>query len=178
MDQHTRDALSELEALKPKQHFKGPLKLPSINCRAKVQHIEDDNSPPPTQEQIKFIQQVIGKFLFMAGAVDDTLLHALNDRACQASKGTQQTWEAAQHVFECIACNTTPVIKCRASDVILKAESDAAFDVTPDSEAGLQITSILDHLMTPNSMLQFMFSWRQSKASWEVQLRQKWQLST
>ena len=135
MNQCVQDTLSELEVIKPKQHFKGPSKAPSINYGAKIQYIEDDTSAPLSPEQIKFIQRVIGKFLFMARAVDDTLLHALNDLACQVSKGTQKTWEATQHVLNHIACNPTPAIRHRASDMILKAESDAAFDVTPDARS-------------------------------------------
>lgn len=135
MNQYIQDALSELEETKPKQHFKGPSKSPSINYGAKIQYIEDDTSAPLTPGQIKFIQRVIGKFLFMARAVDNTLLHALNDLACQVSNGTQKTWEATQHVLNYIACNRTPTIRYRASDMILEAESDAAFDVTPDARS-------------------------------------------
>ena len=135
MDQYIQDALSELEVTKPKQHFKGPSKSPSINCGARIQHVEDDPGEPLSPEQTKFIQRVIGKFLFMARAVDNTLLHALNDLACQVSKGTQKTWEATQHVLKCVACNPTPAIRHKASDMILEAESDAAFDVTPDARS-------------------------------------------
>ena len=125
-----------MEATKPKQHFKGPSKSPSINHGAKIQCVEDDNSAPPTQEQTKFVQRVIGKFLFIAEEVDDTLLHALNNLAYQVSKSIpQQTWEATQHVLKCTACNPTPEIRCRASDMILEAESDAAFDVIPDARS-------------------------------------------
>ena len=129
MDQCAQDALSELEVTKPKQHFKGPSKSPSIDHGAKIQYIEDDSSAPLTPGQIKFIQRVIWKFLSMARAVDNTLLHALYDLACQVSKGTQKTWEATQHVLNCIACNPTPAIKHEASNMALEAESDAAFDV-------------------------------------------------
>ena len=135
MDQYVQDALSELEVTKPKQHFKGPSKSPSINYGAKVQYVEDDTSERLTPEQTKFIQRVIGKFLFLARAIDNTLLHALNDLACQVSKGTQRTWEATQHVLKYIACNPRPAIRYRASDMVLEAESDAAFDVTPDARS-------------------------------------------
>ena len=91
MDQCTQDALSELEVVTPKQHCKGPSKSPSVNHGAKVQHVEDDDSPPLTQEQTEFIQRVISKFLFVARAADDTLLHVSNDLACQVSEGTQHT---------------------------------------------------------------------------------------
>ena len=135
MDQCIQDALSELEVTKPKQHFKAPSESPNINCGAKIQCVEDDNGAQLTPEQTKFIQRVTGKFLFMARAVDNTPLHALNDLACQVSKETQKMWEATQHVLKHIACNPTPAIRHRASDVILEAESDAAFDVTPDARS-------------------------------------------
>ena len=134
-NQCIQDALSKLEVTKPKQRFKGPSKSPSINCRAKIQCIKDDNSAPLTQEQIKFIQRVIGKFPFMARAVDNAPLHALNDPACQVPKGTQRTWEATQHILNHMACNPTPAIRCQAGDVILEAKSDAVFDVTPNARS-------------------------------------------
>ena len=41
-----QEALSEMEASAPKQHFKGPSKAPVIDCGAKIQHAADDTSPP------------------------------------------------------------------------------------------------------------------------------------
>ena len=80
---------------------------------------EGGTSPLLDAEGAKFIQRVIGKFLFMVRAVDNTLLHALGDLACQASKGTQQTWEATQHILQHIACNPTPAVGHRASNTFL-----------------------------------------------------------
>ena len=84
-----------------------------------------------TKEEIKRIQKVIGKFLFLARAVDNTILHALNELACDVSEGTQKTLEAAIYLLSYIACSPKPKIRFHASDMKLLIGSDAAFHVRP-----------------------------------------------
>ena len=69
--------------------------------------------------------------MFMARAVDHTMLHSLNNIAFAATKGTKATLEATNYFLNYIACNPLPRIKYRASDMILHVESDAAYLVAP-----------------------------------------------
>ena len=48
-----------------------------------------DDSPPLDDAGKKWIQQIIGSFLYYARAVNPTILMALSDIACQSSKPTQ-----------------------------------------------------------------------------------------
>ena len=57
-----------------------------------------------TKAQNHFLQQVTGKFLYYARAVDCTMLHALNDLATQTHSGTQKTMKAVKTFL-----NTAPV---------------------------------------------------------------------
>ena len=41
-----------------------------------------------TKDQVKFVQQVTGKLLFYARAIDNLMLHALNDIATKINQGT------------------------------------------------------------------------------------------
>jgi hypothetical protein len=73
------------------------------------------------------IQQVCGKFLYYARAVDTTMLHALNDLATQTTKGTEKTMEEAltQFLNYCVTHPDAELI-FRASDMVLHNHSDAA----------------------------------------------------
>lgn len=68
-------------------------------------------------------------------AVDNTMLHALNDIACAVTKGTGATKEAATYFLNYIASDPTPRIRYRASDMILYVESDAAYLVNPEAQS-------------------------------------------
>merc|ERR1711884_196542 len=72
MDEYIETALQELQHTTPKQHFKGPSKAISPQYGASIQYVEEDNSKPLSADKIKYIQKVIGKFLFMARAIDNT----------------------------------------------------------------------------------------------------------
>ena len=97
--------------------------------------MEEDESRALTPDEIKRIQKVVGKFLFLARAVDNTILHALNDIACDVTKGTEKTLQAAVHLLNYIACNPKPRIRFQASDMILQIDSDAAFHVRPEARS-------------------------------------------
>ena len=103
------------------------------DCGAKAQHVEDDESGKLAAEEIKRIQKVVGKFSFLARAIDNTMLHALSEIACDVAAGTEKILEAAMHLLNHIACNPKPRIRFRASDMILQTDSDAAFQARPQA---------------------------------------------
>ena len=65
----------------------------------------------------------------MARALDNTLLHALNELARKAANATEKVLAATNYLLNYIASNPTPKIQFRASDMILHIDSDAAFQV-------------------------------------------------
>ena len=64
-----------------------------------------DLSKLMTKTQTQFLQQVTGKFLYYARAVDCTMFHALNDLATQTHSGTQKTMKAVKHFLNYCASN-------------------------------------------------------------------------
>jgi hypothetical protein len=82
---------------------------------------------------VKFIQQVTGKFLYYARAIDNTMLHALNDIA--SSKNTNQTIAATRYFLNYAASNPNGSIIYRASDMIIQADSDAAYLVCAEARS-------------------------------------------
>ena len=129
MDEYIDTALQELQHVMPKQHYKGPSKHIQPVYGTKIQYVEEDTTQSLSPDKIKHVQKVIGKFLFMARAVDNTQLHALNELARKASKGTEATLAAANHLLNYIASNNRPRIMYQASDMILQVDSDASFQV-------------------------------------------------
>ena len=125
MDDHIATALEEFEHALPKQHHHGPSRAIMPKCGAKVQHVEEDTSRGPQPHEIKRMQKAVGKFPFPAQAVDDAILHASNDIACDVNKATERTLQAAIHLLNCIACNCEPKIKHHASDTFPHIASDA-----------------------------------------------------
>ena len=76
-----------------------------------------DETDPMNQKQIKLVQQVCGKFLYYARAVDCTMLHALNDLATQTHNGIQETMKALTHFLNYCATNPDSVVTHQASDM-------------------------------------------------------------
>ena len=88
-----------------------------------------------TKDQVKFVQQVTGKLLFYARAIDNLMLHALNDIATKTNQGTTTTLEAAHHLLHYAASNPNGQIRFTASDMVLNCHSDAAYLVAPESRS-------------------------------------------
>ena len=95
----------------------------------KVQYVNEDNSNPLSGDKIKYIQKVIGKFLLLARAIDNTQLHALNELASKVAKGTQNTLDAATYLLNYITSNPRPRTQYQASDMILQIDSNPSFQV-------------------------------------------------
>jgi hypothetical protein len=65
---------------------------------AKIQYAKpEDDSPPHSKEDKKFIKQVTGTFLFYARAVDSTMLTALSALASEQAHPTEATMKNANN---------------------------------------------------------------------------------
>ena len=63
------------------------------------------------------------------------MLHAINDISRSASKGTEATLVATVHLLNHAHTFPDAVTTCGASDVILRADSDAAYLVAPGAQS-------------------------------------------
>ena len=97
---YVEQALKELEHFPSKRHQSAPSRAPGKQYGAKVQYVQDDETAPLTEIQIRYLQRVIGKFLWYARAIDNTMLHALNDIGSSATKGTTATQRAVRHFMD------------------------------------------------------------------------------
>jgi hypothetical protein len=127
MKDYVKKALKQFMHETAPKHFDGPTKYIPPEYGKKVQYEKHDTSAPLDKKGIKFIQEVCGKFLYTARAVDNTMLHALNELCIAATKGTKQTGEALEYFLNYCASNQSAGIIYRASDMILTIHSDAAY---------------------------------------------------
>ena len=114
---------------------------------ATIQYVKEDLSKPLNASQINYVQRVVGKFLYLGRAIDNTTLHALNEIAIATTKGTEATLAAVEYYLNYMASNPSPKLQFRASDMILHVESDAAYLVCPKARSragGFHYLSNLD----------------------------------
>ena len=88
---------------------------------------QEPESPAVGDEKKKYIQQVIGSFLYYARAVDMTILQALNEIAAQQSKPTEKTMKRVEQFLDYMHTNPNATIRYYASDMILNVHSDASY---------------------------------------------------
>ena len=78
MDGYVAKALKELKHIFPKKHFYGPFNKMPPTYGAKVQCVQEDLTQPLTQQQYKSVERIVGKFLYYARAIDNTMAHMMN----------------------------------------------------------------------------------------------------
>jgi len=90
-----------------------------------------DQSEKLTLKEIIQIQKKSGEFLYLGRAIDNTIMHALNEINIEATKAKERTREAVNHFLDYCTTNPEPQIIYRASDMQIHIESDAAYLVAP-----------------------------------------------
>jgi hypothetical protein len=89
--------------------------------------IMDDDSPPISEGDAKFIQEVIGVFLYYARAIDSTMFTQLNKMASQQSKPTQRLLNNIHHFLQYAATFPASQLIFRQSNMQLIIESDGSY---------------------------------------------------
>ena len=89
--------------------------------------VHERESPTLNENDRKFVQQVLGSFLYYARAIDLTILHALSTIASDQSKPTEHTMKRAQQLLDYMHYNLNVVIRFRSSGMIINVHSDASY---------------------------------------------------
>ena len=135
MPGYVRKALKEFLHDCPRYACYAPSKMIRPRYGQRLQYAHVDDAAPLTQDEVRTIQKITGKFLFYARAIDATMLHALNDIATQTVNGTQSTMDAVKYFLNYCACNPDTSIMYRASDMVLRVDSDGAYLVAPKARS-------------------------------------------
>ena len=133
MKGYVKQALTEFKHIHPTQHYYGPSKVEDPIYGRKVQYAKTDTSGTLGPKDIKRIQQVTGKFLYYGRVIDDTIMHAMNHIA--SSKKSKDTLEATEYFLNYMASNPDGQLIYRESDMILQADSDAAYLVAEEARS-------------------------------------------
>ena len=139
MNDCVKQALKELQHIFPKQVYLGPSKMIRPDYGQKIQYIRIDSTDPLTGPEITFKQKAVGKFLFYARAINNTILHSLNDIATMPH--TKASIEAVKYFLNYAPCNPDAKIIYQKSNMVLQADSDAAYLVCPKPRAAPEGTT-------------------------------------
>ena len=88
---------------------------------------DPDSSELLNQKVIKFIQTVVGIFLYYAQALDPTILRSLNEISRIQARPTKDTLAKAKWFLDYSATYPNAIIRYHASKMVLHIDSDAAY---------------------------------------------------
>lgn len=132
---YVKQALIKLKQIASTQHQAAPSKVKRLNYCAKTQYVDNNETRPLTPTKIKKIKRALGKFLYYARGIDITMQNTLNDVAADAKNGTKATNKAIKHFLDYAHNNPDAENIFRASDMILNANSDAAYLVARNARS-------------------------------------------
>jgi hypothetical protein len=101
----------------------------------KLQLAPIDETPKLDKTGIKFIQSTIGSLLYYSRAVDATMLPAINEISGSQASPTQKTMNATKMLLDYAATYPLAILRYHASDMILHADTDAAYLVLPNARS-------------------------------------------
>ena len=128
MPGYVRKALVRFQHPVPKKPEHQPYESAKPAYGAKVQYAKEVlDSPKLNKEDKKFVQQVIGVFLFYGRAVDGTILCPLSAIAMDQENPTQETLKKVKKFLDYAATHPDAIITYRKSDMILAGDSDASY---------------------------------------------------
>jgi hypothetical protein len=93
-----------------------------------VQYANPPNEAPALEKAgKKFIQEVTGVFLFLARAVDGTMLTPISALASEQASPTELTMEKCLQFLNYATTQDDVILTCKASDMILAIHSDTSY---------------------------------------------------
>ena len=123
-----------------KQHIKQyghkllnkPQHTPLRPAPRKYEASAQEPEPPYTSSPLdakdkKFVERVVGSFLYYGRAVDPTILHALSTIASEQANPTQQTLKKVTTFLNYMAIHPESIIRFYKFDMILQIHSDASY---------------------------------------------------
>lgn len=136
MPGYVEKALAQFGHTRPTNPQHSPFPSAAIQYGAKKQYAKlDSTAPPVSAKEKKWIQQVVGKFLFYGRAVDSTLLCPLSAIASQSATPTTETLARTKQILDYLATQDEAIITYNASDMILAGHSDASYLSEPKARS-------------------------------------------
>jgi hypothetical protein len=133
------EALIRFQQAPPAKPQHQPYPHVKPRCSATKQYAETiDTTPPLSKEDKKFVQDVVGTFLYYAQCVDSTMLSALGSIATQQANPTKNTMIKVKQFLDYASTHPNAIVTYQASDMVLAAHSDASYlsEANARSQAG------------------------------------------
>jgi hypothetical protein len=113
---------------KPRTPQHQPYPHVNSNYGAKAQYTESGNTSPAfPKEGKKFIQEVIGMFLYYAQCVDSNMLAVLGSLATQQANPTKSTMAKVTQFLDYVTTHPDAIVTYHASDMVLSGHSDVSY---------------------------------------------------
>jgi hypothetical protein len=93
-----------------------------------------DTSRPFGEKEIKAVQKIVESILYLAQAVDMTVLMALSTTSKQ-TEGNEQTMEEELQVLDYLATHPDATIRFCATGMVMNIHSDASYLLAPNSRS-------------------------------------------
>ncbi len=133
--------------------------------------MEEDDSPPLTEKEIKCVQDIVCTLLYYGRAVNPTLVATLSTIASRQAHGTKALQKACHQLLDYVATHPNAGIRFYASDMILAAHTATSYLSEPggknraaghfyltnrndkdfNNKAVLTLSSIIKHVMSSAS---------------------------
>ena len=128
MPHYVQKQLTRYDHPSPRRPQNCPYSPNPIKYGRKAQEpLPEDKSPPLDEKGKKYIQQVVGSFLYYARAVDPTILMALSSIAADQANPTENTMKRVRQFLDYMHTYPDAKIRYKASDMILNVHSDASY---------------------------------------------------
>ncbi len=135
MPGYVERALARFGHLIPKILQNQPHKHTVPTYEATIQYAKDDDAANLLKEEKKYIQQVLGTFLYYGRAVDSTMLMALSSIASNQAEPTKETMDNIKLFLDYAASHQDAILTYQASDMVLIVHSDASYLSEPKAQS-------------------------------------------
>ena len=122
---YLQKAMQQFDDLTSSKQHDAPYPHTPLQFGIKQQFAEYDSSAPVGAVEQKYIQKVIGKFLWYARGIDGTLLTALSSLAAQQSQPMSSTMACIKQFLDYCATQEPAILPYHKSDMVLAVHSDA-----------------------------------------------------
>ena len=127
MPEYIPKALTRLNHTAPKKPQYSPHRWTAPAYGKRLQMAPDPNSSELLdQNGIKFIQTVVGIFIYYERALDPTMLRALNEISCIQARPTKDTLAKSKCFLDYAATYPNAIIRYHASKMVLHIYYDTA----------------------------------------------------
>ena len=143
MPHFVQSTLQKLQHQPPSKPQHSPHRYTSIQYGSTPQlATPNDTSPLIPKSQHKYIQSIVGSFLYYGRDVDPTILTAINEIGYSQAAPTESTLKKTTQLLDYLYTHPHSTLRFHKSDMCLHIDSDAAYLVAPGAKVELLDISI------------------------------------